>query len=106
MRRREQKRHACLWQTTAPTALAIRPQREHDAHTPKIEATLAGSGLRATSANQREQSIEALTSEGLSHPGEISTLLLIAATLALAAALTSAIWQRRVALPTPRTCAT
>jgi putative ABC transport system permease protein len=53
-------------------------------------------------AQARESSIDALTSEGLSQLGEISTLLLIAAILALAAALTSAIWQRRVSLATLR----
>jgi len=54
--------------------------------------------LEVTTAHAREVSIDALTSEGLSQLGEISVLLLIAAILALAAALTSAIWQRRVSL--------
>ena len=56
------------------------------------------SGLEATTAHEREASIDTLTSEGLGQLGEISTLLVIAAILALAAALTSAIWQRRVSL--------
>jgi putative ABC transport system permease protein len=56
------------------------------------------SGLEVTTAHEREASIDALTSEGLGQLGEISTLLVIAAILALAAALTSAIWQRRVSL--------
>jgi len=50
------------------------------------------------SASEREASIDALTGEGLGQLGEISTLLLTAAILAMAAALTSAIWQRRMAL--------
>jgi putative ABC transport system permease protein len=56
------------------------------------------SGLQVSSAAQREASIDTLTGEGLDQLGEISTLLLIAAILALAAALSSAIWQRRVQL--------
>ncbi len=64
-----------------------------------IERVLGpASGLEVSTANEREASIDALTSEGLGQLGEISTLLVIAAILALAAALTSAIWQRRVSL--------
>lgn len=89
-----------LWHTNAPTALAVKLARGANkaATQHAIEATLAGSGLQAIAASARERSIDALTGEGLSRLGEISTLLLIAATLALAAALSSAIWQRRVAL--------
>ncbi len=64
-----------------------------------IERVLGGAGgLEVATAHEREASIDALTSEGLGQLGEISTLLVIAAILALAAALTSAIWQRRVSL--------
>ncbi|MFZ2113991.1 MAG: FtsX-like permease family protein, partial [Solirubrobacteraceae bacterium] len=54
------------------------------------------------SARAREASIDALIGEGLSRLAEISTLLLLAATIAMAAALSSAIWQRRVSLATLR----
>lgn len=90
-----------LWATDAPTALDVRlaagtsPGRE----LARIQRALGpASGLQATTARAREMNIDALTSEGLSRLGEISTLLLIAAIVAMAAALTSAIWQRRVSL--------
>jgi len=49
-------------------------------------------------SGERQASIDGLTSEGLRQLGEISTLLLAAAVLAMAAAITSSIWQRRAAL--------
>jgi putative ABC transport system permease protein len=61
-----------------------------------------GSGLEVTSAGSREGKIDALTREGLSQLGVISNLLVIAAVLALAAALTSSIHQRRGALASLR----
>ncbi|MGH2904286.1 MAG: FtsX-like permease family protein, partial [Solirubrobacteraceae bacterium] len=65
----------------------------------KIERVLGpASGLRAGTAREREASIDALAGEGLRQLGEISTLLLLAAILAMAAALTSAVWQRRPSL--------
>ncbi|MGC2373979.1 MAG: FtsX-like permease family protein [Solirubrobacteraceae bacterium] len=90
-----------LWATRAPTALGVQLTRgthEADMRTEIQRALAQASGLRATTAREREASIDALTSEGLGQLGEISTLLLIAAILAMAAALTSAIWQRRVSL--------
>jgi putative ABC transport system permease protein len=53
------------------------------------------SGLEVASAATRETKIDALTNEGLEQLGVISTMLVIAAVLALAAALTSSIHQRR-----------
>lgn len=93
-----------LWRTTAPTALAVSltPGANAEQVRRKIELALGPSGLRATTAREREAHINALTNEGLSQLGQISTLLLIAAILAMAAALTSAIWQRRVSLATLR----
>jgi putative ABC transport system permease protein len=46
----------------------------------------------------RAGQLDTIADAGLSRIGEISTLLTIAAILALATALASAIWQRRVAL--------
>ncbi len=90
-----------LWGSALPTALGVEPAP----HTSiarlrrSVEGTLgARNGLRATTAREREARIDALTGEGLGQLGEISTLLLLAAILAMAAALTSAIWQRRPAL--------
>jgi putative ABC transport system permease protein len=57
-----------------------------------------GSGLEVLSAATRQAKIDALTSEGLSQLGIISTLLVLAAILALSAALASSINQRRAAL--------
>jgi len=94
-----------LWRTSAATALDVRVAPGADP-----ARVLAGvrnalgpaSGLRATSARAREASIDALVGEGLSRLGEISTLLLLAAMVAMASALSSAIWQRRVSLATLR----
>ncbi len=89
----------------APSALAVTPK----SGVPVAEVVAeirrllgAGSGLEVASAASREAKIDALTSEGLSQLGVISTLLVIAAVLALAAALTSSINQRRGALASLR----
>jgi putative ABC transport system permease protein len=94
-----------LWTTTAPTALDVRltPGADSTRVLGQVRAALGPtSGLRATSARTREASIDALIGEGLSRLQEISTLLLLAATIAMAAALSSAIWQRRMSLATLR----
>lgn len=90
-----------LWDTTAPTALGVTlahgVSEQRVAH--EIEGVLGPQqGLTVRSSAQLRESIEKLTSEGLRQLAEISTLLLVAAILAMAAALTSAIWQRRSAL--------
>lgn len=90
-----------LWQSALPTALAITPAPGASPTTLERELTRAlgpRSGLQAIDARERQASIDALTSEGLGQLAEISTLLLIAAILAMATALTSTIWQRRRAL--------
>jgi putative ABC transport system permease protein len=94
-----------LWASSAPTALDVRlaPGADSARVLAQVRAALGpASGLRATSARAREASIDALIGEGLSRLQEISTLLLLAATIAMAAALSSAIWQRRVSLATLR----
>ena len=53
------------------------------------------SGLEVLTAKAREARIDSSASEGLGQTREISTLLLLAAILAMAAALGSSIWQRR-----------
>jgi putative ABC transport system permease protein len=90
-----------LWGSAGPTALGVQlaPGASVARVRRAIEATLgAGSGLAVTTASAREASIDTLTSEGLGQLGEISTLLLLAAILAMAAALSSAVWQRRASL--------
>jgi putative ABC transport system permease protein len=89
------------WHTKAPSALAVRTAAGSDVETVerKIRTALgADSGLEVVSAAAREQKINKLTGEGLSQLGLVSTLLVLAAILALAAALASSIHQRRAAL--------
>jgi putative ABC transport system permease protein len=57
-----------------------------------------GSGLRAQTASQRAAQSAASARQGLRTLAEISTLLLLAAALAVASALSAAIWQRRARL--------
>ena len=93
--------YARAWDSGAPTALGVqlRPGVNPDVARGAIERALGrASGLEALTAAQRESSIQALAGEGLGQLAEISTLLLAAAILALAAAVTSAVWQRRPAL--------
>lgn len=90
-----------LWHTAAPTALAVTPDPDVRAEVLRsaIQRLLGpSSGLRAVTAHERQASVDALTAEGLSQLGEISTLLLLAAILAMTLALISAIWQRRMSL--------
>jgi putative ABC transport system permease protein len=63
-----------------------------------VRALGPANGLEVSTARARRAEIDAAAGAGLSRLGEIATLLSIAAILALATALTSAIWQRRVAL--------
>ena len=98
-----------VWRTSAPTALGVQLQPGADQAQARraIAAALgqAGGGragiqsaLEVTTAAEREASIDALAGEGLGQLGQISTLLLLAAILALATAGTSAVWQRRASL--------
>jgi putative ABC transport system permease protein len=62
------------------------------------------SGLIVRTRSSLQTSIDALAREGLGQLREISNLLLAAAILAMAAALTSAVWQQRNALAGLRLC--
>ncbi len=89
------------WGARAPTALGVR--LASGANITRVRSAIerqlgAHSGLEVSTGRALEGRINALTSEGLSRLGEISTLMLLAAIFAMAAALTSTIWQRRVAL--------
>ena len=86
------------WGTTAPTALGVtlRPGANAVAARGEIERALGpSSGLEVSLAHAREGRIDALTSEGLGQLRAISTLLLLTAITAMAAALASSVWQRR-----------
>jgi putative ABC transport system permease protein len=89
------------WQITDPTALevvlapGITPTQGKRA----VEQALGGRpGLRVETLSEREAVFKATAREGLRSLGQISRLLLIAAALAVAAALSAAIWQRRTRL--------
>lgn len=89
------------WASSAPSALGVELVGGTDpARVRRAIAHALGpaSGLEVSSAHASARGIDALASAGLSRLGEIATLLSIAAILALASALTSAIWQRRVSL--------
>jgi putative ABC transport system permease protein len=89
------------WGTAAPTALGVSllPGVNDTSARRSIEGALgSSSGLEVSLAAERAARIDALAGEGLGQLAEISTLLLLAAVAAMAAALTSSIWQRRPAL--------
>ncbi len=88
-------------QPPVPTALAVhlRPGTNIGlARQAIVQALGPSSGLEVATAAHREASINTLANEGLNQLAEISTLLLLAAILALVAAGTSAMWQRRASL--------
>ncbi len=93
------------WGTSAPTALGVdlMPDTSSGRVRHEIELALgASSGLEVLTAQAREAGIDKSASEGLSQLGEISTLLVLAATLSMIAALVSSIWQQRVSLASLR----
>ena len=86
------------WQTTNPTALEVnlRPGVTPAQGKRSVEHALGSRpGLRVETLREREASFEASAHEGLRPLGEISTLLLVTAALAVAAVLSATIWQRR-----------
>ena len=93
------------WKSSTPSALSVQLAPGVNAARVRAEIVRAlggragyQNGLEVATAPERTGEIDALASAGLSRLGEISTLLTIAAILALATALASAIWQRRVSL--------
>jgi putative ABC transport system permease protein len=93
--------YARLWDMTTPSALGIELRPGADAARVQAAVTRVlgpGSGLEVSSASGRQGKIEASAGEGLGQLGEIATLLLLAAIIAMAAALTSSIRARRVSL--------
>ena len=89
------------WGGAAASALAVHPAQGTSVAALRqrlVRALGADSGLEVATAAARDARIDGLTGEGLSQLGIISTLLVCAAVLALAAALASSINQRRGAL--------
>ncbi len=89
------------WNSTDPTALAIdlKPGVSPEAGRRVVSLALGGqTGLQVMTSHERIAYIERQASQGLKSLREISTLLLLTAALALAAALSTAIYQRRARL--------
>jgi putative ABC transport system permease protein len=89
------------WGAPEPTALevALRSGMEPRAGALAVRAALAGHpGLTAQSAHERDLLAQAKARQGLGQLSHISTMLLIAAALAVASALSAAVWQRRMRL--------
>jgi putative ABC transport system permease protein len=89
------------WGTTSPTAIGV--DLTTHANPAGVSSSIqhvlgASSGLEVLSAKTREETIDASASEGLGQLGEIASLLVAAAILAMIAALGSSIWQRRSTL--------
>lgn len=90
-----------LWQTTDAAALelSVLPGVNVAATRRSVQAALDGHpGLWARASNERIAENDASVRQGLASLGQISTLLLIAGALAIAASLSAVIWQRRARL--------
>ncbi len=89
------------WETTQPTALAVKTQAGTNPQVMRVEIERAlnpNNGLEVLGAHAREVKMNGSVREGLAQLATISTLLILASILAMAAALASAIWQRRTSL--------
>lgn len=89
------------WQTDSPNALQVRlaPDADPIATRDAIAAALGPSvALQVQTTDERREHANALARAGLARLSQISTLLLIAAALAMAAAMGTAILQRRPVL--------
>lgn len=89
------------WASADPSAIGITvaPGAQPSTVSAGVRRALGeDSGLEVLTATSREAAIDKSASEGLSQLGEISTLLVAAAILAMIAALGSSVWQQRVAL--------
>ncbi|HTZ86350.1 MAG TPA: FtsX-like permease family protein [Solirubrobacteraceae bacterium] len=91
------------WAAPQPTALAVKTRGGVDPQAARraVEGALEpGNGLDVLTSRGRETRMNSVVREGLSQLATISTLLILASILAMAAALASAIWQRRISLAT------
>jgi putative ABC transport system permease protein len=89
------------WASDSPSALEVDldPGANASAAEAGIRRVLGpGSGLQVQTTAQRSAHADEIAREGLARLSQISTLLLVAAALAMAAAMAAGIWQRRVAL--------
>ena len=93
--------YAQAWETTQVSALLVKTLAGTNPQLMRGEVQRAlnpRNGLEVLSAREREAKINGVAHEGLAQLATISTLLIVASILAMAAALASAIWQRRSAL--------
>lgn len=93
------------WGVSEPTALEIDVSRHASSSIVqgRVAVALGGDGgLRVQSSSERAEKADALARQGLSRLTQISLLLTIAATLAMASAMGASIWQRRPALASLR----
>ena len=89
------------WSTADPSALEIRAaaRRQPRGRARAVRAALGyRPGLGVQTFDERRRQYAADSRQGLQALSEIATLLLIAAALAVASALSAAIWQRRARL--------
>jgi putative ABC transport system permease protein len=96
------KDYTRLWKTKSVTAIRVglHPGAEAAQGRRVVEEALGGTGLTARTGRQDEASVRAVTNQGLAQLGQISTLLLISAVLAVVAVMSGSIWQRRGRLAT------
>jgi putative ABC transport system permease protein len=93
------------WQTSEPSALEVdlkpgvtQVQGRHEV----VRALRDRPGLGVQTLGERERQYDQDSRQGLQNLGEIAMLLLIAAALSVASALTAVIWQRRARLASLR----
>lgn len=94
------------WQTTDPAAIEVnlKPGTSPAAGRRAVRAAIGlRPGLWVQTRAQREAQFDSSARQALRTLGEISTLLLVAAALSVAFALSAAIWQRRVRLASLKT---
>jgi len=91
--------YARRWQSSDPSALEVGLRPGASAAAVKAEIARAiGPGLGAQTFAERRRQYAADSRQGLEALSQIATMLLIAAALAVASALSAAIWQRRARL--------
>ncbi|HXB66426.1 MAG TPA: ABC transporter permease [Solirubrobacteraceae bacterium] len=96
------KDYTRLWRTNSVTVMrmGLRPGVSVAQGRRAVTGALGDTSLVIGTAQQDEASIRAVTNQGLALLGQISTLLLISAVLAVVAVMSGSIWQRRGRLAT------
>jgi putative ABC transport system permease protein len=90
--------YARAWESPDASAyeITVSPSASQEAVRREIQGALGpGTGLTVQTGSTREREQRAVTRQGLARLSQISTLVLITAILAMAAAMGSIIWQRR-----------